>query len=59
MYHNQYLVIENVNLEKFTAEVNKHLIENWQLHGNLIALLDPDAYGTDHAIIYIQAVKKV
>ena len=54
----EYLVIENSNLEKFTAEVNKHLEENWQLHGDLIALLDPKAYGTVDAIIYIQAIKK-
>jgi hypothetical protein len=59
MGRQEYRVIEISDLDKFTAEVNKHLEQSWELHGDLIALLDPKAYGTNDAIIYIQAIKRV
>jgi hypothetical protein len=54
----EYGVIEYTDMQKFTTDVTRHLNEGWELHGNLIAILNPEHYGTEDAIIYIQGIKR-
>jgi hypothetical protein len=54
----EFGIIEYTDIQKFTLDVTKHLNEGWELHGNLIAILNPEHYGTEDAVIYIQGVKR-
>jgi hypothetical protein len=54
----EFGIIEYTDIQKFTSDVTKHLNEGWELHGNLIAILNPEHYGTEDAVIYIQGVKR-
>ena len=52
----EYVVIDSGDYKEFQQQVNKHLDEGWNLHGNLIAFPDPNENSED--VRYIQAMTK-
>lgn len=49
----QHLILHNADPEKLSDEIEQHLAEGWELHGNLLLT---SYHSESHQILYAQAL---